>query len=211
MSTTQNQTRTVRTKICAIHTCKYSLGTRNGVQMFTVPTEESRMREWCRSAGISDDKTLRGFVCIEHFTRNDLIGNKNIRLKTGAIPTIFEKVTDKDAASLDFNVNIIQKKNSQYNNFECSDSQHKYDELVKECVSMRADHDIQIANMECKIKFLEEKTKEQSTELKLLRAAKAYGKKKNEELKSSEKDLLKKVELMGESVDAWEVVYGSFH
>lgn len=64
--------------------------------------------------------------------------------------------------------------------------------------------------MESKIKFLEEKAQEQSAELKLLRGAKAYGKKKIDELKSSEKELLMQTELMKESVDVWQVIYRLF-
>lgn len=73
MSKTEKQTKFRRTKICAIRTCKHAKGTRDGIQMFTVPAKEPQIRDWCRSVRLGDEETLRGFVCIEHFAQNDLI------------------------------------------------------------------------------------------------------------------------------------------
>lgn len=81
-----------RTKICAIRSCKYDIGTRDCIPMFCVPKDESRLREWCKCVGLSEAETLRGFVCIEHFAENDLFPatkTKNVRLKPCAKPTIF--------------------------------------------------------------------------------------------------------------------------
>lgn len=77
---------------------------------------------------------------------------------------------------------------------------------MKEFVLMKTNYDVKIAQMENKIKFLEEKVHGNQTELSSLRHARAYAKNKNNDLKSINKELVAKNECMKGIVDVWEVI-----
>lgn len=189
----------MRTKICAIRSCKYSIGTRDGIQMFLVPTEELRLKEWCDAAGLDDGKILRGMVCIEHFTQEDLIpatSNKKSRLKQNAKPTIFYEM----------NNNIVQSKNDcSCTAIVCIELQKKYDDLTKECFDIKANYGVEILKLESKVKYLEEKMKNQYIELKSLRSSKECAIANIDELKSVNKKILSENEHNKKSVDVWQV------
>lgn len=196
------------TKICSIRSCKYSIGTRENIQMFGVPRDASRLKQWCDSAGLNDEETLRGFICIEHFEDDQLTNSKYRRLKPCAIPTIFNEIPGKNNDQHEVNNNDSQSGNIFIcNATECNDLRNRCHDLEIEFSKSRSTYDVSIAKMQAKIECLEKKIQKQNIELKLLRSSKLYGKNKNDELKSTNKQLSTKIEHDEESVKFWKVCF----
>lgn len=79
-----------------MYSCKYSVGTRDDVQMFRVPNDPLKLKQWRDSIGLLENVTLQGFVCIEHFEKDQLTNGKYRRLKLCAAPTIFNGIWGKN-------------------------------------------------------------------------------------------------------------------
>lgn len=194
------------TKICSIRSCKYSIGTREEIQMFCVPRDPSKLKQWCDSAGLNDEETLRGFVCIEHFEDDQLTNSKYRRLKSCAIPTIFNEVPGKNNDQYEVKKNDTQNSNVIIcNATECIDLQNRCHDLEIQFSKSRSTYDISVAKMQAKIECLEKNIHKQNTELKSLRSSKLYAQKKKDELISTNKQLSTKIEHDEESIEFCKV------
>lgn len=69
---------------------------RHCISFHRVPTDE-RYQIWCTAINENSIPPYQGFVCIEHFRKDDLIGKKNVNLRKHAIPSIFTAI---DSAQL---------------------------------------------------------------------------------------------------------------
>lgn len=80
---------------------------------------------------------------------------------------------------------------------------------MKEFVFMKTNSDVKVAQMENRIKFLEEKVRRNQTELSSLRDSRFYAKNKNKDFKSINKELVANNEYIKGIVDVWEVMIGN--
>lgn len=155
-----------------------------------VPKDKTTLSKWKESIGLGETELLCGFVCINHFTGEDLLpptSTRSVSLKKEAIPSIF--ITMSDAHKTHNNVPSGQ---NEQNCSGCND-------LKEQNTKIRTEYDVTIAKLQANIQTLKSKLNDQSKffrQLAYANTSKADLIKSNELLKAKNSEQQQKLEAL---------------